>query len=171
MLAAPTRSWSTWGSRMVRTVGEDESEQKLIDDVAEHGWHCVHIMAEDEHVAYSFTVGLYETYGHPELIIVGLSPGVSHQILSIVADAARVGVPLDLARSTDALINHYSCCFAEVPLSEYYEHVGFASWYYQGNNFPLYQIVWPSKSGQFPWHSQASLEFRAAQPMLGQAAS
>jgi len=171
MLAAPTRSWSAWGSRMVRTVGEDESEQKLIDDVAEHGWHCVHIMAEDEHVAYSFTVGLYETYGHPELIIVGLSPGVSHQILSIVADAARVGVPLDLARSTDALINHYSCCFAEVPLSEYYEHVGFASWYYQGNNFPLYQIVWPSKSGQFPWHSQASLEFRAAQPMLGQAAS
>ncbi len=156
---------------MVRTVGDDKSEQKVIDDIAEHGWHCVNIMAEGEHVEYSFTVGLHQTYGHPELIIFGLPSKVSHQILAIAADAAKSGAPLDLSQPTDALLNHYSCCFTEVPFSEYREHVGYARWYYLGNNFPLYQIVWPSRSGLFPWHYQATSEFRAAQPVLGQVAS
>lgn len=155
---------------MGRTVGEGKSEQKVIDDIAQYGWHCVNIMAEGEHVEYSFTVGLFQSYGHPELIIFGLPSNVSHQILAIAADAAKARSPLDLARPTDALLNNHSCCFVEVPFSEYRDHVGYARWYYQGDNFPLYQIVWPSRSGLFPWHHQATAEFRDAQPVLGQAA-
>jgi len=154
---------------MVRTIGEDESEQKVIDDIAEYGWHCIHIMAEGEHVEYSFTIGLFQSYGHPELIIFGLPPKVAHPILATAAEAAKTGSPLDLTQPSDALLDNYSCCFAEVPLTEYYEHVGYARWYYLGNGFPLYQVVWPSRSGLFPWHHQATAEFRAAQPVLGQA--
>lgn len=154
---------------MIRMIGEDESEQKVIDDIAEYGWHCIHIFAEGEHVGYSFTVGLFQSYGHPELIIFGLSAQVAHQILAIAAAAAKAGSPIDLAQPTGALLEDYSCCFAEVPLAEYHEHVGYARWYYQGNGFPLYQIVWPSRSGLFPWHHQATAEFRAAQPVIGHA--
>jgi len=154
---------------MVRTIGEDKSEQKVIDDIANFGWHCISIVAEDEQVAYSFTVGLFQSYGHPELIIFGLPSQVAHQILAIAADAAKSGAPLDLTQPTDALLNNYQCCFAEVPLTEYYEHVGYCQWYYQGNDFPLYQIVWPSRSGLFPWHHQATPEFRASQPVIAQA--
>jgi hypothetical protein len=48
------------------------------------------------------------------------------------------------------------------------EHVGFARWYYDGDDFPVQQVVWPSKTGLFPWHPEASIEFRAKQPVLGQ---
>ena len=156
---------------MVRTIGEDESEQKVIDDIADFGWHCVHIIAEEDLPEYSFTVGLFQTYKHPELIIFGLPSKVSHQILGIVADAVKTGQPFDLAQPTDALISNYSCCFAQVPTSEYHEHVGYCRWYYRGNDFPLYQIVWPSRAGLFPWHPQAAPEFRAAQPVIAIAAS
>src|SRR3546814_7293813 len=108
---------------MVRTVGEDLSEKKVLDDIAEFGWHCVHILAEGQHVEYSFTVGLFQNYGHPELIIFGLSSDVARQILSVAAHEAKRGAPLDLSLPTDALLHGYSCCFAEVPVSEYYEHV------------------------------------------------
>jgi len=151
---------------MVRTIGEDDSEQKVIDDIAEHGWHCVHILAEGELVEYSFTIGLFQSYGPPELIVFDLPSKISHRILTTAADAAKSGSPLDLSQPTDALINDYACCFVQVPLSEYHEHVGYARWYYQGNGFPLYQIVWPSRSGLFPWHPQATTEFRAAQPVI-----
>jgi hypothetical protein len=154
---------------MVRTIGEDKSEQKVIDDVAEFGWHCVSIMAEGDHVGYSFTVGLFQSYEHPELIVFGLPSEVSHQILCTAADAAKSGSPIDLAQPTDALINNFSCCFAEVPPTEYHEYVGYARWYYQGNGFSLYQIVWPSRSGLFPWHHQATAEFRLAQPVIAHA--
>jgi len=151
---------------MVRTVGEDRSEQKLIDDIERFGWHCIHINAEEGLVEYSFTVGLFQTYRHPELVIFGLPSKTSHRILTIAANAAKAGTPLDLSQTTDELVEDYACCFAEVPKEHYYEHVGFCRWYYQGNNFPLYQIVWPSKSGHFPWHPEATEAFRAAQPLI-----
>ena len=153
---------------MVKTSGDDESEQRVIDDVANYGCHCVHIMADGEQPPYSFTVGLFQSFGHPELIIFGLKSETSHQILAIVADAAQVNTPLDLAQPTDALLNNYSCCFSKVPLTQYHDHVGFCRWYYGGNAFPLYQIVWPSQNGLFPWHHQATSEFRAIQPVISE---
>ena len=156
---------------MVRSVAEDESEKKVLNDIARYGWHCVHIQAEGEFVEYSFTVGLFQTYKHPELIIFGLPYKVAHQILTTAAEAARAGVPLDLSNPTDALLNGYSCCFGEVPKTQYHEHVGYARWYYEGNGFPLYQIIWPSRSGQFPWHPLATDAFKLSQPVIAFGAS
>jgi len=59
-----------------------------------------------------------------------------------------------------------ACVLVKVPETEYHEHVGFCRWYYEGNAFPLYQIVRPAWDGYFPWHAQASEAFRAAQPVL-----
>jgi Domain of unknown function (DUF4262) len=47
------------------------------------------------------------------------------------------------------------------------EYIGYARWYYEGDGFPLYQIVWPARSGQFPWDRLASAEFKRAQPVIG----
>jgi len=156
---------------MVRLAGEDKSEQKLVDNVAEHGWHCIHILAEGEHVAYSFTVGLFHSYGYPELIIFGLPRDVAHDILTIAADAAQSGAPVDVTRPSDAFLKNGHCKFAKVPASAYREHVGSALWYYEKKPFPLYQIVWPSKTGHFPWDPDVSDAFREAQPVIGVPAS
>lgn len=154
---------------MVRTVGEDKGEQKVIDDIATYGWHCVNILTEGELPAYSFTVGLFQSYGHPELIIFGLKSEIAHQILATAADAAKANTPLDLTQPTEALLDNYLCCFVRVPLTEYHDHVGYCRWYYQGDGFPLYQVVWPSRSGVFPWHPEATSEFRAIQPVISEA--
>lgn len=156
---------------MVRTVGEDPLEQKVIDDIAKFGWHCVNIMAEGSGVEYSFTVGLFHTFQHPEFIIFGLSPEIAHQILSIAVDAIKNKAPLDLSAPTDMLLEDYACCFVEVPISRYYDYMGFCCWFYEGNNFPLYQIVWPSREGLFPWHPEVSAAFKCAQPVIGDAVS
>jgi Domain of unknown function (DUF4262) len=152
---------------MVRSAGEDSGERKVIADIAKFGWHCVHIHGEGDIVEYTFTVGLFQTCQHPELIIFGIPSKVSHQILTIAADAAKSGEPLELSQTTQSLLEGYPCCFAEVPRTEYREYVGYARWYYEGDGFPLYQIVWPARSGQFPWDQLASAEFKRAQPVIG----
>jgi len=152
---------------MVRMVGDDEHEQKVIDDIAKYGWHCVNILAEGDDGPFSFTVGLLQTYKHPEFIIFGLPSKVAHQILQIAVEALQAGKPLDLMQPTEDLLHGYSCCFVKVPKSEYHEHVGFARWYYEGDAFEVYQIVFPSREGHFPWHPEASESFRSSQPVLG----
>lgn len=156
---------------MVRTIAKDISEQKVIDDIAKFGWHCVNILPEGSAVAYSFTVGMFHTYQYPELIIFGLPADIAHEILSVAVDTIQRKKPIDLSRPTDELLEGYSCCFVEVPTSQYRDHVGFCRWYYEGNGFPLYQIVWPSREGIFPWHPEASSEFKETQPVIGYAAN
>jgi len=152
---------------MVRTEGEDADEQKVIDDIARVGWHCVGILAEDDLPPYAFTVGLQHSFGHPELIIFGMRLETAHEVLHIVVEALRSGTPIDLTRPTDELLEGYPCVFVPVPKQEYREHMGYCRWYYRGDDFGLQQIVWPNREGQFPWHPAASEAFRAHQPVLG----
>ena len=156
---------------MARTTGKDHCERKVIDDIAQFGWHCVHIIAEGSKGPYSFTVGLFETYRHPELIIFGLPSKVAHQILCIAADQAKCGNPIDLSQPTSALLNDYSCCFAEVSNTHYDNYVGYCIWYYEGKTFPLHQVIWPSRARLYPWHPEASVEFRETQPVIAESAS
>jgi hypothetical protein len=152
-------------------IGSDNAERKVLQDVAEYGWHCLNILEEDEHPPFSFSIGLYKTWQFPELIIVGLKREVAHGVLNIVATALAEGKRPDLAATNDDLLEGYACCFVEVSKAHYREYVGTARWYYEGAAFPLYQVVWPSKQGHFPWHSDASESFVRWQPVLGEGAS
>lgn len=151
---------------MVRKTASDAQEKKVFDDIETFGWHCVNVLAEEGLPGFSFSVGNYHSYKHPEFIIFGLRPDVAHQILNLALAGLNDGSIVDLSAPTDELLNGNSCVFVKVHEAEYHEHVGFCRWYYEGNSFPLYQIVWPSKNGYFPWHAEASEAFRAAQPVL-----
>jgi len=153
---------------MPHTTATDPGEQKLLDDVNKFGWHCVNVFGDSEHEPFSYTIGLFHTYGHPELLIYGLPREIARTVLNVAAEAAASGKAMDLNQPTDELLEGYACVFVPVPLVDYPEHVGFARWYYDGDNFPVQQVVWPSKTGLFPWHPEASVEFRAKQPVLGQ---
>jgi hypothetical protein len=58
---------------MTIRVGSDEAERKVMADVADFGWHCLHIHEEGDSAPWTFTIGLYQTWSFPELIIGGLS--------------------------------------------------------------------------------------------------
>lgn len=152
---------------MPRKEPSDERDQKLLDDIANYGWHCVHVLAESDLPPFSYTVGLFQTLNHPELLIYGVPSEAAHAIFCIAVSAAERGKPLNLNQPTDDLLEGYPCVFVEVPKSQFREHVGYGIWYYDGMDFPVQQIVWPSKSGQFPWHTEASASFRETQPVLG----
>ncbi len=156
---------------MVQTVGTNESEQRVVDDVAKYGWHCVHILGDDAGGPYSFTVGAFHSFGLPELIVFGLPFKLAQEVLHLAIQAARDGRITDFSIPTDQLLEGLSCVFVEVPRAHYYWHVGYCSWFYFGDEFPLYQIVWPSNAGRFPWHPEATAEFRELQPVLGESPS
>ena len=151
---------------MPRRVGRYDGERKVIADIETFRWHCVRILEEGGGPPWTFTIGLYETWQHPELIITGLSKATAHQVLDNMAVPIKAHRPIDLSTTTEELLTGYACCFVEVPKQKYFINVGFARWYYRGNDFPLYQIVWPSKEGYFPWHPNATASFKRWQPVL-----
>ena len=63
---------------MPRTTATDSGEQKLLHDVAKFGWHCMKVFGDNEHEPFAYTIGLFKSYGYPELLIYGLRrPGMA----------------------------------------------------------------------------------------------
>ena len=153
---------------MPATTFSDDYEQRLLENIARFGWQATHVFSEEDgEPEFSYTVGLHQSFGFPELILIGLPSKIAHSVLNIAAKAADAGTPLNLEEPTDALFEGYPAVFVEVPRSCYAEYVGSCPWYYQGENFPLYQVVWPSSDGKFPWHPEAPESFTSGQPVLG----
>jgi Domain of unknown function (DUF4262) len=145
----------------------DDLDKIVISNINEFGWHCVNVIEDDGHPPWSYTIGLYETWNHPELIVVGRSRATSHAMLKTLADDIELNCPPHPS-DTNLLIG-MKCHYIEVNPRYYCDYVGFALWYYRKRRFPLHQIVWPNSDGLYPWDENASKAFKEWQPVLGNA--
>lgn len=152
---------------MVRLTSSDPNDHKLLDDVREFGWHVIHVLAEGDDPEFTYSIGASHSFDIPEMIVIGLPRDVAHSVMRIVVDLAREGDAVDTKQPTDALFEGNLAHFVPVPKDAYNRYVGYAIWFYEGRDFPLVQIVWPSKTGILPWDSAATTAYRAAQPVLG----
>ena len=62
-------------------------------DIATYGWHVVKVLEDDEGPAFAFTIGLWQRFQHPELIVFGLPLETMHQMLNGAGAAVRAGRP------------------------------------------------------------------------------
>ncbi len=152
-----------------RLPPRNDYERTVLRNVEQFGWHCTSVTPKDEDDGPSFTysVGLFETFGAAEVILFGLGSDVAHPILSIYAQRLKEGNPIHLEFPSPDLIDNYSCVFVPVPRPRYNDFVLSALWFYAEVEFPLYQLVWPDPEGLFPWHPDASAGFKSEQPVLG----
>jgi Domain of unknown function (DUF4262) len=155
------------GMTNAQRTATDEAERIVLNNIAEYGWHCVNVVEDDGQPPWSFTIGLYETYGFPELIIIGRSRATSHAMLKSIADGIESNDPLNLTDPVGHLLLGLKCHLLEVHPRYYSDYVGFAKWFYRKRKFPLYQIIWPNSKGIYPWISNAPRTFKEWQPVLG----
>jgi hypothetical protein len=52
-------------------------------DIATYGWHVIKVLEDDEGPGFAFTIGLYQRFEHPELIV------RQRRLSSAAADLAR----------------------------------------------------------------------------------
>lgn len=142
----------------------DPSDEKLLSDIAQYGWHAALINPEEEGAGYGFTVGFFRSYGHPEIFIYGLSHETTHQLMRLISVPVMAGRRFHAGTVTHDLANH-PCAFVEVPRDFYADFFGYGLWYYRERSFPVLQLVWPDPEGNFPWDSD--YDFRYEQPVLG----
>src|SRR5947209_3318154 len=132
-------------------MDEREADQQLLQDVQEVGWHVLLIPEDEEGPAFAFTVGLYHSFQHPEVLIMGLDPGIMHRILNIIGEDAKAGRHYEPEKEYPDILEGYRCAFEEIDKGLYEEYLGYAIWFYRGSAFPALQCVWPDHEGRYPW--------------------
>lgn len=117
--------------------------------VSEFGVHLVH--DRDEQPPYAHTVGLFENFLHPEVIVFGL-------------EEAETVAPLETIRTHVAAGGHFldgyrenfpepgrDAFFQPFPQFAYDEYLDVANWFYKSRDYPVLQYVWADATNCFPW--------------------
>lgn len=145
---------------------KDENEQKAIDDIREHGIHVVAVAEDDEGPGFAYSIGLFENYAHPEVIIIGLRTDLAHLLLNNMAFDIKEGKSFTAGEFHEGVLDDFICYFGEVPQELHREYVGWARWFYEGNNFRLLQCVYPTVQGVFPWEKNFPDDLRWNCPLI-----
>jgi hypothetical protein len=154
-----------WRLDNLASASADHREKKVLDDVARYGWHILVVMsAADDAPWFAYTIGLYESFGHPEIITFGLAHPLMARLLNFVGQEAKAGREQAAGTRVSGLLDGLDCTFATFPRSEYHARLGYALWYYDSSQFPVLQLFWPDRDGRFPWDPEADSHARRCQP-------
>ena len=149
----------------------DPDDQEWIDLIARFG-HAIVKVADraDEPTAeppFAYSLGAFESYGVPELILFGLEGDVAAEIINGIMDECRrgkrfrSGVPIH-----DIFGGDVPAVLLETDPARALNYATHADWYYERQPFPLWQIYWPAKNGCFPWDTGYPVEMAGWQPDL-----
>ncbi len=151
---------------MVRTQGNDDDERRVLADIERFGCHIIGVLEDDEGPSFSYSIGLYQTFGQPEVIIFGLEPNVGITIINDISSKMKEGKKVEDWHEYDDFLEGYSVCFRQFDERFYRNYLGYALWYYQGTEFPVLQCVWPDSQHRYPWHPDYPSALHARQPVL-----
>lgn len=158
--------WERW-----RKDSDDHAaERKALHDIDTWGLHILNVAEAGELPPFSYSIGIQQSLGLPELIVIGLRHEVAQAAINACYAMMKSGQAIvPGARVAGLLGGGFECEILEVSPAHYREYMGWAWWLYDGPSFRAHQIVFPNTAGVFPWEPQADAWFRNWQPLLNEA--
>lgn len=141
-------------------------DRKLLSDVKEFGWHVLSVYEDNEGPGFSFTIGLYHTFEHPEVLMIGLDTDFMSGILNNIGDDIKNGQHYEAGKEYPEIVENYKCSFQKIDEKFYVDYLGTAMWFYKGKSFPALQCVYPDMSGHYPWDGKVNPALIEMQPVL-----
>ena len=145
----------------------DHLEDAVRANIADFGWHVMLVRADAEGPGFAYSIGLYESFGQPEILIVGLGTETMHWMINEIGGRLKQGERVEAEGRIDWLLEGHDCAMRQVAPAHYRDYLGYARWYYRGDGFPVLQCAWPDKAGRFPWEPAFDPALRDRQPDLG----
>jgi hypothetical protein len=130
------------------------SDAKVLSDIKRVGWHTLGVSprAGEDGPYWAFSIGLFHSFNHPEVLIVGLPLNVCTGTVNVVGKQVQSGARYEADREyADILQDPFRCTFKAFERAAYRDFVGYALWFYENEEFPLLQCFWPDKQHRLPW--------------------
>jgi hypothetical protein len=148
-------------------VPKTDTHRNLLANIERVGWGVIAILEDDEGPTYAFSAGLFHSYGHPEITLMGVPSATAMHIINDLGTAVREGRQFEAGSRTDGILERFPVAFISVAERYMQEYFGTACWLYGGPDFPVVQCVWPDKQGVFPWETGFNADLFQFQRLLG----
>ena len=146
------------------------AQRALLADIASSGMHIAHEDQRGERPAFAYTVGMWHSFGQPEIIVIGLLDEVAHDLLDKLADEVEAGRRFAAGEQHDGLVHGYPVRLLGVGDAQAAQWLPLVGWAYERSDVPCLQLVYPDRQGRWPWQPDVRDGFRRIQPVLERAA-
>ncbi len=145
---------------------DKEAEKSIKEIVEKHGWYVALFHATDYLPSFGYTIGLWKTFGHPEIISFGFKTETLGAILNIAGDKIKSGEIIQSSNDYDVFFEKGRAQFINVHHENLKDYFGYGLWHNDHKPFPALQLVWTDRLGHFPWDTEFEEEFAYKQPLL-----
>ena len=144
----------------------DQFEENALKNIEDYGCHVLHVLEEDEHPGFSYSVGIEKSSGRPELIVIGLDQEIAHWIVNEYNSRIQSGEIFETNEFYSDFLEGFEVTFKAVEKKHFTEYFGLGKWLYNGEDFNALQLIYPSTSGIWPWDKNAPDDFTWYAPKL-----
>jgi hypothetical protein len=152
--------------KIYHTRDFDELLEKTKHNIEKYGLQVISIRASDYLPSFSYSIGLLETYQHPELICFGLSTDLMHALINDVAALIKQGEKMESGKNYDNIFANSDAQFVQVDVRNVPDYFKLALKYYGLDQIPAMQLIWTDRENRFPWEMDFEEEFMYKQPLL-----
>lgn len=148
---------------------QDDDERRVCQDVVNHYCHVVCVESGDtpSEPKFQYSVGLTYNFDLPEIITVGQKHDWGHAMVNVIRDRVRSGEAFVAGQRINGLIPpNYDAMLVAIDKRHYPELFGYCLWFYCGDDFAAFQLVWPDKENRFPWDTGCSRRVLDCQPVF-----
>jgi hypothetical protein len=133
-------------------------------EIEGRGWSVR--MAAEEAYAFAYTVGLWHSFGSPEVAIFGRAVDDMVRWLGVIGAQARAGRVVVPDQQPDDVLGDL-LVFPRPALASWHRHL-FAEGlrFYRGQPVPVVQLTWGDSQGRPPWAEGCEDSCRLGQPRL-----
>jgi hypothetical protein len=142
------------------------ADEQITENVNTVGWSVVMIEATDYLPSFAYTIGLWKSYQHPEIIAFGLTVKTLHIILNIAGENVKKGMQYGTDKVYSDFFTNGVAQLISVDRRNIRDYFGYAIWFNGGLNFPALEVVWADRNNKFPWEVGYEEEFQYKQPLL-----
>lgn len=133
----------------------DRIMKKVCNDVEEYGCSVLHIFEGNNTPCFTYSIGITEKTGQPEMIVTGLRHDLAHFIVNEYNRRIKEGEQFVEGKYYSDFIGGFDVTFREVDKSTLTNYTCRATEYYGSKNYRVLQMIFPSTSGLWPWDDQA----------------
>lgn len=140
--------------------------QRTLSDIEKFGLSVILIQATDYLPSFAYSIGLWQKFGHPEIICFGLSIETLHGLINDAAEMVKNGGTIEANKKYDDFFESGSAEFVKVDSRNLPDYFGTAIDFYDSSDFPALQLVWTDRDNRFPWDEGFEKEYLYKQPLL-----
>ena len=162
---------------------QDELDERIYREVLSEGCSILSFSSCATAPEFTYSVGLYLNFLHPEILLMGLHPETARGIIAKIRDDADRGLMLTPESvRLDLFEDGRPIRFRAVPQERYLDYLGRnCNLYYtlflrpdlrpddsDVFGFPVLQAIWPDRAGRFPDDPECDPRFVALHELVDQ---